>query len=262
LAGELTILKLGGSVLTKKDRPLTVNLAAMRRLAREIKNAGTRSLLIIHGGGSFGHPLAKRYRIMEGLKDESQIIGFSRVHRAMMELNAAVVDALLEEGLPALPVSPSSFASTEGGELRSLETDLLTKYLRMGLLPVLYGDVVLDSKKGFSILSGDQLVSKLAIELRSRLIVIGVDVDGLFSSDPKEDAGAKLFRRISLKNLDRVKLKPSKNIDVTGGMPFKVKELSKVVEKGRQVLLVNALTPRRIYKALLGEEVIGTVIDP
>ena len=39
--------------------------------------------------------------------------------------------------------------------------------MKMGFTPVLYGDAVLDEKLGFTVLSGDQIVSYLAIELNA-----------------------------------------------------------------------------------------------
>ncbi|MDP2899427.1 MAG: acetylglutamate kinase, partial [Candidatus Bathyarchaeota archaeon] len=36
----MDVLKLGGSVVTDKDRPKTANNAAIKRLAREVASAG------------------------------------------------------------------------------------------------------------------------------------------------------------------------------------------------------------------------------
>ena len=60
---SLIVLKLGGSVITEKERNLTPNLNSIDRLAREIAEANVKGLMIVHGGGSYGHPLAKQYNI-------------------------------------------------------------------------------------------------------------------------------------------------------------------------------------------------------
>ena len=49
--------------------------------------------------------------------------------------------------------------------------------------------------------------------------------------------------------------------DVTGGMLGKVLELMPAVEKGIQVIIVNAAKPSNVYKALKNERVVGTVIE-
>ncbi len=64
----MEILKLGGSVVTHKDRPRTPNTEAITRLATEVATAGPRRLIMVHGGGSYGHPLAKEYDITSWLQ--------------------------------------------------------------------------------------------------------------------------------------------------------------------------------------------------
>ena len=140
---------------------------------------------------------------------------------------------------------------------------VVAKLLEMGFVPVLYGDAVLDSSIGFTILSGDQLVAELAIKFDAERIVIGVDVDGLYTSDPKTDSSAKLIRKINLKEVNKIQhlIESSKVTDVTGGMVGKISELKKAAEQGIPVLILNALKPNKIYKALRNERVVGTLIS-
>ena len=257
-----TVLKLGGSIITRKEKPLTPNKGVIKRLAKEISQARAEKLIVIHGGGSFGHPIAKEYGIAEGFKDKSQLIGFSKTSQAMTMLNKIVVEALLNEGIPAIAIRPSSFIVTKHGRIENVDWSIVAKLLELGLVPVLYGDAVIDSAKGFTILSGDQLVAELAIELDAERIIIGVDVDGLYTADPKVDDSAKLIRKLSLKQLKELKdeIGRSKLVDVTGGMLGKVNELMRAVMHGIPVLIVNGLKPNKIYKALRNERVVGTLI--
>jgi len=144
-----------------------------------------------------------------------------------------------------------------------MEERPLRKLLEMGLVPVLYGDAVLDSDKGFAILSGDQLVSSLATRLEAERIIIGIDIDGLYTSDPKTDPKARLIQHITPHELRKVqhKIEEARVTDVTGGMLGKVVELISVVEKGIQVIIVNAAKPSNVYKALKGERVLGTIME-
>ena len=114
--------------------------------------------------------------------------------------------------------------------------------ISMSLVPVLYGDSVLDEEQGFSILSGDQLMATLAIVFESKRIIIGVDVDGLYDDDPKVNPNAELFRRISLRELKAFlgKIGKSTTVDVTGGMFGKMFELIPALEEGVEVEIVNA----------------------
>ena len=133
----------------------------------------------------------------------------------------------------------------------------------MGFMPVLFGDVVFDTKLGFTILSGDQLVAYLAIKLAAEKIVIGVDTDGLFEADPKVTPTAKPYVHLNLEELKRVqsKLGKAQGTDVTGGMAGKVAELIPAVEKGIKVQIVNGTRNLRIYRALVGERIEGTIIE-
>jgi len=264
LKAKPIILKLGGSVITYKDKPSTPNNEAINQLAYEISKANVMPLVIVHGGGSFAHPFAKEYGINEGFKESSQMIGFSKTHQAMTILNKMVIEALINHNISAVEVQPSSFVVTKSGRIKKMDTRVIEKLLETGFVPVLYGDAVLDSEKGFAILSGDQLISSLATQLSAKRIVVGVDVDGLHTSDPKKDKlSAKLIQHVTLKELKKMKLEISEATvtDVTGGMLGKINELIPAVEAGINVLIVNALTQDNVYKALKGQKVVGTIIE-
>jgi isopentenyl phosphate kinase len=133
----------------------------------------------------------------------------------------------------------------------------------MGFLPVTYGDAVFDTDLGFTILSGDQLVSHIAVKFNAKHIIMGVDVEGLYNADPKIEKNAKMYSHLTLTELKTLqnKLDKPSACDVTGGMFGKMEELIPAVEKGIPVTIVNASKPEYIYKALKGEKVEGTLIE-
>jgi len=257
------ILKIGGSVITNKNEELTARLKDINRLATEIKNANVKNLIIVHGGGSFGHPLAHKYAINDGFKEESQKIGFAETHHVMTVLNGLFMDALIWRGVPAVSITPASCVLTKNGRIFSFEETPLKMVLKMGFLPVMYGDAVLDTDLGFTILSGDQLVSYVAQKFNARSIIIGVDVDGLYDADPKIDKSAKRFKHLTLLELKKLQktLGKSTAYDVTGGMFGKINELLPAIEQRIPVKIVNATKPNYIYKALKGKKVEGTLIE-
>lgn len=258
-----TIIKLGGSAITHKAKPQTANQQTIEKLAQEIAEVSMPRLIIVHGGGSFGHPLAKKYAIDDGFQNPSQIMGFAETHEAMTVLNGLVVKALIRHNIPAIGVAASSFIETKSGRIEKLDTDIIIKLLDMNFVPVLYGDAVLDSEKGFAILSGDQLITKLAIELYAERIVIGVDVDGLYTADPKSDSSAKRISHITVKELRKSQswAETAKVTDVTGGMRGKIIELIPAIEHGVRTVIVNATKSDTVRKALRNEMVVGTTIE-
>jgi isopentenyl phosphate kinase len=260
---KATILKIGGSVITDKNGELAARTEVINRLTEEIQRANVKNLIIVHGGGSFGHPTAQKYGIKDGLKEDAQKVGFAETHHVMTVLNGLVMDALVWHNVPAVSVTPSSCVITENGRIKFFEDTILKMLLKMGFAPVLYGDATLDEKMGFTVLSGDQIVSHLARKFNAGKIVIGVDTDGLYDADPKVAKNAKLYAHLTLEELKKIKDKLGKSTaaDVTGGMLGKITELIPAIEQGISVTIANAAKPNRIYKALMGETVEGTVIE-
>jgi isopentenyl phosphate kinase len=258
------ILKIGGSVITDKSGELAARTQEMGRLADEIKRADIQNLIVVHGGGSFGHPVAQKYSIKEGFKEENQKVGFAETHHVMTVLNGLFMDALIWRNIPAVSITPSSCITTKKGRIQCFEENPLKMLTKMGFLPIMYGDAVFDTELGFTILSGDQLASYLAKRFDAKRIIIGVDVDGLYEADPKAEKTAKLFRHLTLaelKTLQNKLNKPTATNDVTGGMPGKIAELTLAIEHGIPTTIVNATKPNYIYKALKEEAVEGTVIE-
>jgi isopentenyl phosphate kinase len=257
------ILKIGGSVITDKNGDLAAKTEVINRLAEEVAKANIKNLIVVHGGGSFGHPTAQKHGIKEGFKQDGQKLGFAETHHVMTVLNGLVMDAFVWHEIPAVSVTPSSCVITENGRIKQFEDAALRMLLKLGFTPVLYGDVTLDEKLGFTVLSGDQLVAHLAMKFNACKIIMGVDTDGLHDTDPKTDKNARLYTHLTLKELCAVQGKLTKPTaaDVTGGMFGKVNELLPAVEKGIPVSIVNGAKPSRVYRALAGEKVEGTLIE-
>lgn len=255
------IVKLGGSVITDKRRKFAVRRAALRRLAGELA-AAKEPLVLVHGGGSFGHPMASKYGIARGYGDKRQLIGFSLTHHAMEKLNAHVTEALQRAGLPAMAIQPSACTTVVDGRIKSMELTPVRKLLELGIVPVLYGDAVPDLSRGMGILSGDQLVAHLARELGASRVIVCVDVDGVYTANPKVRKGAKLVRTITPASWPGIaeSISVAGGPDVTGGMANKVRELLALAEHAVEAEIVNAAKPNILRRAVLGERGLGTRI--
>ena len=149
----MIILKLGGSIITNKDSKEPIcNYNNLKRLTNEIKEAlhhnYNEKLIVVHGAGSFGHTFAKEYDIGARVTDENDFKhkrkGFSITNNWTKKLNADVCDALIKSDIPEVGVQPSSVFITENKRIIQSNITLIKKYLNLGLVPVLYGDVVLD----------------------------------------------------------------------------------------------------------------------
>ncbi|MEM2921859.1 MAG: isopentenyl phosphate kinase [Candidatus Bathyarchaeia archaeon] len=258
----LYIIKLGGSAITEKSVENRPRLDVISRLAKEIASIEA-DKIIIHGAGSFGHPTAKRYKIHEGFLESQQLLGFSKIKVQLLILNKMVVDSLARRGVASTPFTPSAFIIAENDRIVKAELEPLTRLLSLGLTPVLHGDIVSDRAKGFSIVSGDQLASYLAKQLKPRLVVYGCDVDGVYDDDPRKNRQAKLIPTISVDDQRIWGSTPGGGLhDVTGGMAGKLREALELAEAGIESVILNATKPRSLAKLIKGEPVTCSRILP
>lgn len=261
---KLILVKPGGSLITDKTRPFTEDLPTIKRLAREIHRAKktSRKLFIVgHGGGSFPHVPATKYKTAEGIINNESYRGIAIVQDTAARFNRMIINELLKAGENAFGLHPSSFTISQNGEIKKSFLEPILKLLEFKMLPVIYGDVGLDLKKGCCILSSEKILNHLAINLKERgylverIILAGI-TDGVYDSKGKtiKVLTPKKFRKL------RQEIGASDGIDVTGGMIHKVGEAVKLAEEGIETLIINGKVTGNLEKAILGREVKGTII--
>ncbi|WP_455449592.1 isopentenyl phosphate kinase [Natrinema thermotolerans] len=215
----MIVLKLGGSVITAKDRPETLDGDALARAADAIAALeDDEDLVVVHGGGSFGHHNASEHGVTTtaGTRDATAALD---IHGAMKTLNQFVLGRLLERDVEAVPVHPFSAGHRDGeGEL-DLPTGQVETMLAEGFVPVLHGDMIAHAGEGATVVSGDELVAALARALEADRVGLCSTVPGVLDG---EDA---VIDRID--DFDAVAdvLGASEATDVTGGMAGKVRTL-------------------------------------
>lgn len=242
-------------MITDKKVPHSYREEEVRRLGAELASNWPKPLIVVHGGGSFGHGVAAEYSVREGYRETKQVEGFIKTGAAMRELNGKVVSSLTISGLPAMGISSSSIFITNSGRIETCALDAILSAMDIGLVPVLNGDGVFDRKLKFTILSGDQIAVYLAVRLNAQRLVFAIDVDGVYASN------ARLGSRVLLPELSE---KTHKTIryedshDVTGGLAAKIEEAFRALENGVEVMVVNGLAKGRIEAAVSGQKTVGT----
>ena len=253
---DLIILKLGGSVITDKSTSYaTADEKNIELIANEIlkcKKDFNFKLIIVHGAGSFGHPLAKKYQ--NDLK-EIDFKGVYEIHESMKILNELIIRSLRRVGVKALPIHPMGLIVADNSRIKLMQTESISCMLENGFVPVLHGDVVMDKTLGASIISGDQLLTHIGMKLNAKRIGFSSNVDGVF------DESGKVIKKITNSNFKNVEMyiKGSKDIDVTGGMREKVIEILNLSKLGFSAYIFNATVTNNISKFLSGKD-IGTEI--
>ena len=252
----MILIKLGGSVITDKTQYRTFNREAVRRLCGEIRDSGA-SVIIVHGAGSFGHVVAKEHSLQNGSASPTQIPAVARVQYDVRELNLMVIDELLNAGIPAVSVPPGSCFMMDNGKLLLDSPEVLLSASQLGIMPVMFGDVVFDKSKGFGICSGDQIMETLCGIYRPERVVFVSDIDGLFEKDPKTNPDSKMLSEVTPELLGGVSSYSSVD-DVTGGVRAKMEAMLRMTSSERDCVLVNGSVKGRLYSLLKGESVIST----
>lgn len=261
----MLFLKLGGSLITDKTGVEVVRPDVLKRLADEIGRARGRDsdlrLVIGHGGGSFGHVAAARHNTRQGVSTVEAWRSFAEVHAAMARLNRLVVEALLAAGVPALSLQPSAMAACENGRIITMNTAPVQAALQAGLVPVVYGDVAFDGRRGGTIISTEEIMVALAGDLRPLWLLLAGVTDGVL------DQAGRLIPVITPATVPQIEaaLGGSHGTDVTGGMSSKVRGMLALTKQhpALRVRIFSGLTVGNVGRVLLGPETaVGTLISP
>jgi isopentenyl phosphate kinase len=257
-APGVTIVKLGGSVLTRKRERESLRPKILARLAAELTESPG-PLVILHGAGSFGHPDARKFQLAEppgdsGVTPERRR-GAAIVSREVRRLHAAVLHSLLDAGLDPWSVPGATVGRNRSGVLDDLDSAPFADALAAGVTPVSFGDVVLDDAWGFSILSADTIAVELARELPAHRVLFVSDVGGIF--EPGATRRKVAVPVVTAELVDR--LRPSPGVpDVTGGIRGKAEAMLAIADDGADAGLISGLSDGALSRALKGDRVYGS----
>lgn len=264
MAKPIILIKIGGSLITDKSRAFCLNEKALVKICQEIKKAKEKSgklLIVGHGGGSFPHVPAKKYQTHLGVIGKKSYQGIAAVQDAAANLNRIVVQKLVVMNVNAVSVNPSSCYLTSNGQPTKIFLEPIKKLLEFEMLPVLYGDVVLDSKKGCCILSTEKVLGSLSLRLKKEGFVVEKMIycgktDGVIN---EQGQTIPLINARNFKEYQKV-IGRSEGTDVTGGMIHKVSEALKLAEQDIPGLIIDGITNSTLSRAVLGKKVLGTEI--
>jgi isopentenyl phosphate kinase len=254
----LTLLKLGGSLITDKHSPQTPKPEIITRLAQEIRSAIERvpglQLVLGHGSGSFGHVSGQKYGTRSGVYDREGWLGFAEVWSDARALNQIVVEALIAAGLPIIAMPPSAAVIAAGGKIAEWNLEPIQAALSAGLIPLVNGDTIFDRIRGGTILSTEDLFYHLASPLgASRILLAGIE-DGVWRDFPD---CTRLIEEITPGNYDQMVavLSGSAGVDVTGGMADKVIQMLDLVKQNAnlEALIFSGLQAGNVENALAGQ---------
>ncbi|KAJ8598393.1 hypothetical protein CTAYLR_003004 [Chrysophaeum taylorii] len=222
-------------------------LEALGLCTAAIAEEKEKRVVVIHGAGSFGH-----FEVRElGLTAE----GIARTRQAVTSLSKIVCDELTGRGARPVSLAPFGIVQTTDGRLaRDGERALCraaTAALDAGLLPVFHGDIVLDSKRGAAVLSGDDVLAAICRHGVVDRAIFVTDVEGVYDKNPRLDPTAKLIPELTSRRVDTAGA-----TDATGGMRAKLDAAFRAARAG---VPVTILAPPQFPAALKKDEGDGHV---
>jgi len=246
---NLIVLKIGGSAISNKNIPFSFRKDVVEHIAKELTEIHKEyNIILVHGGGSYGHPIAKAYDLSKGLyAPKKQLLGFSRTRYYMSKLNLLIIEEFIKYNLPVITIQTSSVITAKQGKIYNFYIEPIIKLLSLRMIPVMYGDVVIDEKKGIAIISGDDISTYLAIKLKADKLLFGLDVDGIYSKDPSlEDSELIEILDISSFTIKGTMTK----YDVTGGIFHKIEKAIEATKHGINVYFFNITKQGRLLDVI------------
>ena len=241
----LTIIKLGGSTVTLKNKPLSANLPVIMELGKIIKQITT-PLIIVHGGGSFGHHFASKWGLST-FPQNTNPQAIVETRKSMFDLHLLILESFSKSNVFPYTLPPCSIL--DGDQLSPSAIKFLNVLMKNNLIPITFGDVMVD-QSGAYIVSGDKLMEIISSSLLVKKAIFAMDVDGIYENTSSG---------ISLADTVLYGLNSNVN-DVTGSISGKLNSSFKIAKNGIDVHFVNGSYPDRILKVLKGRSYLGSMI--
>lgn len=156
---------------------------------------------------------------------------------------------------------PITMIITHNKKLLKSDFSVIESSLQAGLIPLIFGDVVLDQAIGGTVLSTDAIIAELAkyfyLQGKFKIQLINVrNYAGVY------DQEGQVVSNITQAKYSQIKpfLGKSKSVDVTGGMAKKVEEFLTISSLGIDCWIIDGNIPGNLASSVLGTLTLGTLI--
>ncbi|MBE7703997.1 MAG: glutamate 5-kinase [Cyanobacteria bacterium SIG28] len=257
------VIKLGTNVLRNDDGEVAVSriYSFIEDISNLVKQ-GKEVIIVTSGAVGLGK---KKLELVstegDGIKQACAAVGQSRLM------------SYYENGFANYDITVAQILLTEDDfSLRhrylSLRTTL-NKLLELNVVPIINQNDTVSTIELNDILSGmqvcfsdnDKLSALVASELDADLLILLSDINGLYTSNPKENPDAEFIREVECVNNEILDLGTGASDGGRGGMKTKLEAAKLVTRFGGKVLIANGKIPYVINKIFSAEE-LGTMFIP
>jgi len=254
-AGRRFVVKVGSSLVTKRGEGLDAQaIGRWAAQVAELRGAGHEVIMVSSGA------------IAEGM----QRLGWTRRPRTMHELQAAAAvgqmglakvyeSCFRGHGLRTAQVLLTHADLADRERYLNARSTLLT-LLSLDIVPVINeNDTVVTDEIRFG--DNDTLAALVTNLIEADVLVILTDQEGLYTGDPRRDAGATLVRRASAGDPRLEEMAGGAASEIArGGMLTKVLAAKRAARSGAQTVIASGREPDALRRIAADEE-IGTLVQ-
>lgn len=257
------VVKLGTNVIRNENGEVALSriYSYIEDIAKLVKS-GHEVILVTSGAVGLGKKkLNLDSTADEGVKQACAAIGQSRL-MSFYESGFGVYDIPIAQIL----LTEDDFSLRH--RYLSIRTTL-NKILEFGVVPIINQNDTVSTIWANAVQTGikvnfsdnDKLSALVASELDADLLILLTDIDGLYTSNPKENPDAELIKEVPAVTEDIMALGTDASEGGRGGMKTKLEAAKLVTRFGGKVLIANGKIPYVISK-IFAKEDIGTMFLP
>ena len=200
--------------------------------------------------------------LIPGADATRRLDAIARTQRRAAALHQLVMAAIARAGARAFSFAPSSFLKATDGRITGAFVDPIFEALDRGLLPVVYGDVVLDRARGAVVVSTEEIFLLLVRAATKRKHAIA-RVVWLGETDGVLDDGGLPIARLSAESARRAarRVRGASGVDVTGGMALRLRTAGLLAQAGVPSLIVDGRRSGMVASSIAGRAAGGTRVE-
>jgi len=246
-------VKVGTSTLAHSTGNLNIrHVEDLCKVLSDLKNAGNEIILV--SSGAIGMGVGK---LSLGKKPEDMPTKQAAAAVGQCEL-MYTYDKLFSEynhTVAQLLVTSPDIAEGGNSERGKNFRNTVLRLLELGVLPIINENDTVATEE-ISVGDNDTLSALVARSCDAELLVLLSDIDGLYTSNPRENADAKLISVVPEITDEIIACGGGKGSELgTGGMATKLHAAQICTESGIDMIITNGASPCVLYDIVAGEPV-------
>ena len=246
------VVKVGTSTLAHATGNLNIRrVEQLCKVLSDLKNAGHEIVLV--SSGAIGMGIGKL-----GLRERPADIPTKQAAAAVGQCELMYTyDKLFSEYHHTVGQILLTGSDIQDPQRRQNFHNTLFRLLALGALPIINENDTVATEE-IVIGDNDTLAAVIAQSIRTDLLILLSDIEGLYTADPKTDASAELIHTVPEITEDILRLAGASGSSLgTGGMTTKLRAAQTVAAVGIDMVIANGAEPEILYRIVDGEQ-IGT----